>query len=134
MSTDWQQHVYVSNAYDDRVNSKSNTGAHGCDMEFAIVRKNYAISFVVFTQWVLPITRKSWGGNGSHASGAYLIWHSPKRKRGYDLQRFDCSYTCGKCYGSVTYLTDDLFELLVEFGSDALFNALQFLYLESYES
>ncbi len=108
-----------------------NYGVHGCDLVFQVVTpEKEGLTYVVFTNWFLPQTEARLERTTMHRSlykpisaGCDGHFHTPQ----YDGQSPvpACHITGGECYSDGTSITDDLFGILLEKGSDGLFEALE---------
>jgi len=93
-------------------------GKHGLEFEFLLQGKDCAVSFLLHTSWY-PRTKaekEGWPYSLSHqreamsAPTGQFVSHSPVALyEGHDSYGGGkCEYTGGDCYGSVTYLSDDV--------------------------
>lgn len=130
--------IFFTAAYDKRAPEPSkNYGVHGVEMRWYLKGPEGAIQFVVFTNWHLPhvqqeLDRKSFGEFphlSCHPQPADLGYHS--RVPRYEDQRpmdGECSVIegGGPCYYDGSGLrADDVYRLLVEKGSEAVWQFLE---------
>lgn len=127
-------------------------GIHGVEMRWYILGPEGAIQFVLYTNWQLPHIFKEWIGtefsfqsnrmfNATEASALFqplpvdVGYHSPKKMyRGQRLMTKDCPILKGKCYYDGSALAaDKYFNILIEKGGEALWEALEEYYKKTFK-
>lgn len=131
-------------AYDERHNPKGNYGIHGVDLLMILKGEYGAIQFVVYTNWNLPHVKKELLHKPITDSldiecrflpfPADIGYHSKKPM--YEDQEpitNNCKLTGGDCYydGS-SCAADEIYDILVEKGSDAVWKVLEERYIDTF--
>jgi hypothetical protein len=123
-------------AYDKRDDDPSkDLGVHGVTLRMVLKGKGGAYHFVLYTNWQLPHVRKEWRLSFAGPLPADAGYHSPiPQYEGQELSQEHCEYLDGQpCYydGSALY-ADKVFKMLVEHGSEAVWEELERLYKERF--
>lgn len=108
---------------------KKNHGIHCAELRMVVKGDRGAVQFVLFTGWYLPHSSVA----DTKPLPADLGWHSPKPMyKGQSPVRQSCEYLDGKpCYYDGTSLgAQDVFNLLISEGSDAVWTLLENRYHE----
>ena len=111
--------IEFDHAYDNR---DKDGGIHGVNLRFVAKDGNKAITFVIFTHWMLPgIDFPGW-----EPMAADLGYHSPyPLYEDQDSLFDDCAYTGGVCYYDGTSLgAQEPFDILRRDGLGALWKYL----------
>ena len=110
-------------AYDQR---DKGGGIHGVTIRFVAKEDNKAITFVIYTHWMLPgIDFPGW-----EPMPADLGYHSPRPMYEGQTSLEDCPYTGGVCYYDGTSLgAQEPFDILRRDGLESLWKYLD----ETYE-
>jgi hypothetical protein len=129
-------------AYDERHNPKGNYGIHGADLLMILKGEHGAVQFVVYTNWYLPNVRDELINKPIRDSldikcrflpmPADLGYHSKKPiYEDQELLTNDCELTGGDCYYDGTACgAESVYDVLVEKGSDAVWDILEERYID----
>lgn len=146
MSEKLIREIIIAPSWDKRdPNPSKNYGIHGCNMSFYVKGETGAIQFVIYTNWHLPHVQKELiegcKGSKTEYSGCHFCrlepmpadigYHSPvPHYEGQEPMSKACELLGGKpCYyDSSTLNAKRYFDIMVEKGSDALWEALEEYY------
>lgn len=145
-SPEFTREIKIMSSYDYRDDPNDLRGAHGSDINLILRGPLGAISAKISTGWVsAPLTghyrhgagaqeRSSrpgvdWGVRDVYPSGSYVGSHSYLPREASDASG-PCTWLgAAVCYGDGSYTgADEILELLVAGGSDAVFARLEELY------
>lgn len=137
----FEQIVKIGPASDNR--HKPGGGIGSCTMYMVFKGIRGAVSLAVSTAWFLPCTRE-WkevciardGGDvsGWEPRGMCVSYCSPLKLHDWQEARPNCDWIGCDCYGDVGYImADEVFPLLLEKGSDAVFEWLKNYYHEIFD-
>jgi len=133
-------------AFDKRsADPSKNYGIHGVSMKMVLKGPLGAIQFVVFTNWQLPHVQEEMDAKPlgdmpylfHKPMAADVGYHSPvPQYDGQDLIRESCEYLDGKpCYYDGSGLmAEEVFKILLEKGSDGVWEDLERRYRETFEA
>ena len=132
----FEQIFKIRRAYDNR--NKAGGGIGACEMFIVLKGSQGAVTLAVGTAWFLPCT-KEWkelciarsGGDvgGWEPQGHCVSYCSPVPLREDQEGRENCDWLGCTCYGDTGYtMADEVFPLLLEKGSDAVFDWLKDFY------
>ena len=122
--TDFERIIRFRPAYDKRhPDPAKNYGVHGVDLVCTLKGPNGAISFVLFTHWMLPNVSPT----NIQPTPSGVDYHSPVRTNEYEHKNENCEHLDGQiCYSDGSALAaDDAFRALIEGGSEGLWEYLQ---------
>ena len=113
-----------------------NYGIHGVDIKFILKNKNGAVQFLLYTNWQLPHLRKRWDEKVEatllNPIPADLGYHSPTRKR-WAAKMAKCDLYENGCYYDGSGLNAyPIFDLLVEKGEQAVWEALEKYHIKTF--
>jgi hypothetical protein len=149
--TKLERRIEITPAFDKRSDVPSkNYGIGSCNLHFAVIGDKGAVTVYFFTNWFLPstvkeyreigINRNVFPGYGKEPFKTKInlekqdkpisagSWDYHSKKKMYDGQSYShkCEYTKGKCYCDGSCLKGDTYlKLLIEKGSDAVFEELE---------
>lgn len=131
-----QREIIFNPAWDERSDNPSeNYGIHGVNMCWYVKGERCAVQFIVYTNWHLPHVEKELDSEHNsqfphlhcHPQPVDVGYHSPIPM--YEEQtslRENCEFTKGNCYyGGRNLDAQELFKLLVEKGSEAVWVKLE---------
>lgn len=137
INTPYAREIRFHPAYDKTDPDPSkNYGIHCVDMEFILTGKKGAIVLLIFTGWYLPQNRDLIGIPATRPRAASLTYHS-KRPFTNSISKSisDCPYLDGKpCYSDSTYCVEEIFDLFVEKGEEAVWEVLEGRYRSTFVS
>jgi len=124
--------IHFSPAWDRRDPDPSkNYGIHGADMRFVVARDGLAITFLLYTNWMLPQNRRE-GNCGEYCINtpmpADIGYHSDRPVSDWQTEpsEAECEYLGVPCYYDGSGLqADGVFDVLVRDGIDALWALLE---------
>ena len=126
-------------AFDKRdKDPKKNYGIHGVNLTFYVKGPLGVVQFVIFTNWQVPQVQKEFKNKEAFLSQpipADLGYHSYKPMyEGQDVMEHDCPILGGKpCYYDGSGLNaQPMFDLLCEQGDEALWEALEKYYHQTF--
>ncbi len=133
--------IEFSPAFDKRHSDPSkNYGIHGADMRWYLMGPEGAVQFVVYTSWHLPHVQAEMDLKPLSEGCTRYMHHKPlpadigyhskvPQYEGQESIDDDCEFTGGKCYYDGSGLNAKKgFELLVEKGSDAVWEWMEECY------
>ena len=138
--TEFERIYEFSPAFDKRDPEPSkNYGIHGVEIHFVLKGPEGAVSFTLYTGWLLPETvgveradyryGKALVENGSYPMPAMLSYHIPEQREDYQVGPTSCRYVeGGQCWGDGSFIADGALDALVTGGSDGLFAFLETWY------
>lgn len=132
----FKRKVVFRPAFDKRsTDPKKNYGVHGADIQFQLIKDGEGITYTIFTNWMLPNVQAETDTREPDEGHLRYMFHKPLtagcdghwKKPQYEGQSAlpNCSITGGDCYCDGTDITDDLFDLLVAEGDEALWKKLE---------
>jgi hypothetical protein len=142
MSDVLMREVIVRPAFDKRSDDpKKNYGVHGAELAFYLKGGHGAIQFVIYTNWMLPYVQAETDARPPSNSHPYLF-HKPipadigyhsrvPRYQGQSLMTEHCDVIDGPCYYDGSSLqAQDVFDIMIEGGTDALWAEMERQYKE----
>ena len=124
-------------AYDKRgKNPKEDFGVHCVDMCWYLHGPKGVVQFVVYTGWYLPHVMAEWKVRGLLTSGVQVLpadvgYHS--KEPTYDGQTDMKCHLLGRCYYDGSGVAaDNLFEMLLTLGDEAVWERLEGYYHEQF--
>lgn len=146
MNKKYEKIITFSPAYDGRDSDpKKNYGIYGVDLRFVLKGEKGAVQFVLFTNWQLPhVTEEFLGkriGDLLDIKVRFLPlpadvgYHSLKPMYKGQKPTKNCPYLDGKpCYYDGSGLrAKDVYEILLEKGSEGVWNELKEYYKETFK-
>lgn len=129
--SEFKREVRFKAAYDKRDPTPSkNYGIHGVDLIFLLTKDGEGLEYTILTNWQLPHVEvevaAKWSQQMQRPLSASCSGHW--KKPCYEDQAAStdkCNLTGGVCYSDGTFITDDLFNILLTEGSDGLWKALE---------
>lgn len=129
----FEQIIKITNAFDLR---NKGQGIGACTMFLVLKGKCGVVTLAVNTGWFLPCTREwkeMWverqGITSWEANGLAVSYCSPVQLHDWQEARENCDWLGCSCYGDVGYtMADEPFEILLNEGSDAVFEWLKKYY------
>lgn len=111
-----------------------NYGIHCVEMEFILTGKEGAIVLLIFTGWYLPQNRDLTGIPATRPRAASLTYHSRHRLHDGPYEPMPgCDYLGGDpCYSDSTYCVEEIFDLFVERGEEAVWEILEGRYRSTF--
>lgn len=137
--TEFTRKISFQPAYDKRSATPSkNYGVHGVDLRFTLKGAEDGVAFCVFTNWMLPHVQAETDARPVTPDHTFLF-HKPQpasvdghwRISQYEGQTptTGCDITGGDCYCNGSgLLAEDLFNLLVAEGEEAVWKKLEEIY------
>jgi len=135
--------TYFSPAFDRRdPDPHKDCGVHGVELRMVLKGEHGAVQFVLYTNWYLPhVTEES---RARMTPDNYFLfeplpadlgYHSPAPMWEGQYSRPDCPYLDGKpCYYDGSGLAaEEIYKVLVEKGSDAVWEELEKYYVETFK-
>lgn len=135
----FERSVHWRPAFDKRSSDpKKNYGVHGLELQFRLKGPEGGITFLIFTNWMLPHVqaetdakpltgRNPWLFHKPMPAGVDGHWKTPQYIEQRAIQC--CELTGGDCYSDGSaLLSNDLFDLLVAKGDQAVWKRLEELY------
>lgn len=108
-----------------------NYGVHGVEIRFGLIGELGAVSWVLFTGWMLPEIE----GPSHRPIAAGVCWHGRMPSEPNERPNIiDCEYLNGPCYDAgVTFLSDDVFEALTREGEAGVWRVLEEKYHQQFD-
>lgn len=135
-NTTMKREILFTPAYDKRdTDPAKNYGIHGLHITFNLINNyNEGITFSISTNWHLPHVQEEIDNRLPYPGFPYLShkpqpfgldghWKTP-RYEGQEAIK-NCKITKGDCYCYGTSLTEDLFNLLVSEGEEAMWQLME---------
>lgn len=132
-----ERKFYINPAYDYILNpteERKGCGRHCCDMVLGVKGDKGGVSYEMTTGWYLKETEKELGSKLFGNRYGKLIIHHKKENDDTVSYRCNCDYTDGECYFEITGLRDDLLAILISKGSESLYEELEKIYHNRFET
>jgi hypothetical protein len=132
--------LVIRPAWDKRnPDPKKNYGIHCAGLCFYVKGPLGAVQFVMYTGWFLPQNAESMSSErlrSVYPMAADLGYHSPKpRHKGQTLAQKDCEILHSPCYYDGSGLNaEPIMAKLIAEGSEAVWQALEAYYVETFET
>lgn len=139
MNSEFEKIVHITPAYDSR---NKGGGIGNCKLVMVVKGPKGAVTFTMGTAWYLPATFE-WKqtciertGIESWETKGYAVGYcSPVQLHDYDEPRENCDWLGCTCYGSIGFsISDEVKDILIKEGSDAVWKWLENYYRQIFES
>lgn len=134
INTLYAREIRFHPAYDKtNTDPSKNYGIHCVNMEFILTGKKGVIVLLIFTGWELLQNRPKDGKTLIRPRAASLTYHSKRPFKGSDGPISGCPYLDGKpCYSNSTFCVEEIFDLFVEKGEEAVWEVLEGRYRSTF--
>lgn len=131
--TTFTREIKFRPAFDRRdPDPRKNYGIHGMEICFVLQGPEGGITYTIYTHWMLPHVQKELDAKHSElfrspvSAGLDGHWKVPQYEGQPPMK--NCQLTGGDCYCDGTALTDDVFQLLVREGEEAVWKLMESRY------
>ncbi len=121
-----ERETKVTPAWDSGTREK---GRHCCDLLFILRGDKGVLLFEVYTGWYLGL------GQNYASSPSKVAYHGYQPVHGEDVPNWECELLGGKpCYSGSCCCGREMFQVLVEGGTEGLWEEMEKLYVELFET